>query len=349
MLMIDDQSAGTRLDLFLSRYFAQQPAAGVSRAAIQKLIIEGRVLLNDGPTKSSARLKAGDRIKVETLPPRDVGLVPEALPLTILYEDSDMIVINKSAGMVVHPAAGRYRGTLVNAILYHCPAISGIGGERRPGIVHRLDKDTSGVMVLAKNDLAMQRLVSQFKSRSVHKEYVALVAGLMEQDHGIINRPIGRHRSDRKRMSSVRFLNKSREAVTEWLVEGRFPIVNGSKGTIWYSLVRLVPRTGRTHQIRVHLADSGFPLVGDKVYGFKRKNDDDNTSVSAMVYGFPRQALHAEKLSIDHVRTGRRMEFHAPLPDDINGLICLIEQQSRAKSPAFPKRRNNLGLTRVGV
>ena len=350
MLLISDQSAGARLDLFLSRYYAlRQPAENISRAAIQKFIADGQITLNGGSAKPSARLKAGDRIEITTLPPRDVGLVAEALPLTILYEDVDMIVVNKAAGMVVHPAAGRSNGTLANAILHHCPEIAGIGGERRPGIVHRLDKDTSGVMVVAKNDLAMRCLVSQFKSRSVHKEYVALVRGRIEQDRGVINRPIGRHRSDRKRMSSVRFLNKGREAVTEWSVEGRFPIVNRSAALVWYALLRLVPQTGRTHQIRVHLADIGCPLVGDKVYGFKPMTGAATSPLCELIDGFSRQALHAEKLSIDHVRTGRRMAFRAPLPDDMDGLICRIEQQSRAKKSALPARRSTPGLTRAGV
>ena len=321
-LVIDGKSVGMRLDLFLARELAALEApGGLSRAEIQRLIIEGQITLNGAPTKASVRLKPNDRIAIRWLPPRETHLQAEALPLAILYEDADCLVINKAPGMVVHPAAGRPNGTLVNALLYHCPDLAGIGGERRPGIVHRLDKETSGVMVVAKNMFAFHKLVAQFKNRSVSKGYLALAWGNITPDEGRIDRPIGRHRSDRKRMSSVHFLNKSRQAFTEWRVEERFQLEDGNRVHAALTLLRLRPRTGRTHQLRVHLADMGHPIVGDKVYGHKRKTVDRAGAIDSIVEGFPRQALHAQHLALDHVRSGERLEFSAPLPDDIAGLL----------------------------
>jgi 23S rRNA pseudouridine1911/1915/1917 synthase len=258
------------------------------------------------------------------LPPRDAEISSEALPLAVLYEDSDCMVINKAPGMTVHPAAGHWSGTLVNALLHHCPDIEGIGGVRRPGIVHRLDKDTSGVIITAKNMLAYQSLVRQFKERRVEKEYVAVARGRVSTEQGTIDRPVGRHRSDRKRMSSVHFLNRAREAVTEWAVEERFAIGAGATPSGFATLLRLRPRTGRTHQIRVHLADLGYPLVGDRVYGKKRRVGATESLGDSIIESFPRQALHAERLILNHPRSGRRIEFVASLPDDLNELLrCL--------------------------
>jgi 23S rRNA pseudouridine1911/1915/1917 synthase len=259
--MIDSPSVGMRLDLFLARHFVDGAArSGVSRSGIQRMIAEGQVRLNRQRAKSSARLKLNDVVEIENIPPREIPLKPESLALNILYEDEDCIVINKAPGMVVHPAAGRSSGTLVNALLHHCPDLQGIGGERRPGIVHRLDKDTSGAMIIAKSDMAYQQLARQFKERSVSKEYLALVWGKLEPATGTIDRPIGRHRSDRKKMSSVYFLAKRRPAVTEWSVEKYFMVPADTASATWLSWVRLKPRTGRTHQIRVHLADLKYPL-----------------------------------------------------------------------------------------
>jgi 23S rRNA pseudouridine1911/1915/1917 synthase len=324
-LVIDGLSAGMRLDLYLTRYLlAEIPWSRLSRAAIQKLIAKGQITLNGVPTKASARVKFNDRVNIQPLPPCESRLRSEALPLEILYEDPDCIVINKAPGIVVHPAGGQITGTLVNALLHHYPELDGIGGERRPGIVHRLDKDTSGVMIVAKNGMALQNLVAQFKKRTVQKEYVALVWGKVEAGRGIIDRPIGRHRSDRKRMSSVHFLHKRREAVTEWHVEERFEFDVGAQARRWLTLLSLRPRTGRTHQIRVHLADMGYPLVGDRIYGRKRKGGMTKPPIVPALDAFPRQALHAEKLMIDHVRTGQRMEFCAPLPNDLQDLLNFL-------------------------
>jgi 23S rRNA pseudouridine1911/1915/1917 synthase len=240
--------------------------------------------------------------------------------LEILYEDADCIVINKAPGVTVHPAAGHWTGTLVNALLHHCPDLEGIGGVRRPGIVHRLDKDTSGVMIAAKNMLAYENLVLQFKNRTVEKEYIALAWGKVMPDKGVIDRPIGRHRSDRKKMSSLHFSQHSREAQTEWSVEQRF-VLGGASLRATLSLLRLRPRTGRTHQLRVHLADSGYPLVGDRVYGNQRKGTAKILLRDPLLESFRRQALHAETLAVSHVRTGERIKFTAPFPDDFRQLL----------------------------
>jgi 23S rRNA pseudouridine1911/1915/1917 synthase len=322
-MFVDGAKAGMRLDVFLTRHLLHESSPSkFSRSEIQRLIGEGEVTLNGNRVKPSARVRANDLVQVQQLPARASTLEPEALPLNILYEDADCIVINKPAGIVVHPAAGRTQGTLVNALLHHCPDIEGIGGERRPGIVHRLDKDTSGVMVIAKNAVAFRQLARQFMDRSVTKEYLGLVWGRMNAETGVINRPIGRHRSDRKRMSSIHSLARKRDAVTEWRVESYFPQI----GDIGLSLLRLTPRTGRTHQIRVHLADLGFPLVGEKLYGQPRKKSKVKQSNIPWLDLFPRQALHAEKLVIRHPRTDQQIEFLAPLADDLQSLLSALER-----------------------
>ena len=323
-LLIETEAAGMRLDQFLARHVtATADPSGLSRSGIQRLIVAGQVTLNGQRAKSSARLKVNDLVQIENIPPREIPLQPEPLPLEILYEDKDCLVINKAAGLVVHPAAGRTKGTLVNALLHHCPDLQAIGGERRPGIVHRLDKDTSGAMIVAKNTLAFHGLARQFSERSVNKEYLGLVWGKLEPEQGLIDRPVGRHRSDRKRMSSVHFLRKTRMALTEWAVETYFSVGDEGYGSRWLTWVRLKPRTGRTHQIRVHLADLKYPLVGDKIYGRSRKNTKYQSSADV----FPRQALHAERLAIDHPRTGQRMNFFAPLPDDLQELLADLHGQ----------------------
>ena len=327
-MVVDPQSAGTRVDLFVTRCLpAMMRGAGLSRSGIQRLIAEGQITVNGKPTKASARLKVNDFVSVETLPPKQSNLVAEPIAVNVIYEDDDCIVINKPPGMVVHPAAGRTRGTLVNAILHHCPDLHGIGGEARPGIVHRLDKDTSGVMIVAKSMPAFQQLAWQFKERRVKKEYLALVSGKPKDEHGIIDRPIGRHRSDRKRMSSIYALSRKREAITEWSVEKCFWYKNEALGSSWASLLRLTPRTGRTHQIRVHLADLGYPLIGDKVYNRKRQHTAVRNGNVSSVNSFWRQALHAERLTVFHPRTGAPMEFHAPLAEDIEGLLKTLQDE----------------------
>jgi len=331
-LQVDAGSAGMRLDLFLTQYFMEGTEAnlGLSRAAIQKLIGEGQITLNGASTKASARVKLHDCVVVALRLARESELRPEAAPLKILYENADCIVINKDPGVVVHPAAGQVDGTLVNALLHHCPDLQNMGGERRPGIVHRLDKDTSGVIIVAKNMPTFHRLAAQFKNRTAQKEYLALVWGDLKPERGKIDRPIGRHRSDRKRMSSLRAGGRLREAITEWSVERRF--VHDRRSL---TLVRLRPRTGRTHQLRVHLADMGFPLVGDKVYG--RKGGAPKLG-ALPIEKFSRQALHAEKLTLVIGENGTPMRFVAPLPDDFAGLLEWLREPSDTR-----------GLTRPGL
>lgn len=333
--------AGMRLDVFLTRNFIAGQLKGLSRAGMQRLIGNGEITVNGNKTKPSARLKINDLVEIRELPPREVALRPEPLPLDILYEDEDCIVINKAPGVMVHPAAGRSQGTLVNALLHHCADLQGIGGEQRPGIVHRLDKDTSGAILIAKNDRAYHELAHQFKSRNVEKEYVALVWGRLPSEKGTIDRPIGRHRSDRKRMSSSYALSKTREAVTEWNVEKVYRVNEDSQGSSWLSWLRVRPRTGRTHQIRVHLADEGHPIVGDKIYGHRRPaNAGKGNSVAAR---FPRQVLHAEKLTFKHPRSGAAITLIAPLADDIAALLQQLANKSATTGLTTSRDLNSIG------
>ncbi len=318
-LIIDDRTAGIRLDVFVTRSFTADQLSGLSRSGIQKLIGGGRITINGKKSKPSARLKANDLVRIESPEPQEIALEPEALPLEILYEDQDCIVINKAPGMVVHPAAGNSHGTLVNALLHHCSDLQGIGGEYRPGIVHRLDKDTSGAMIVAKNELAFHCLAQQFKDRTVEKEYVALVWGKLPCDRGVIDCPMGRHRSDRKRMSSIYPLAKAREAVTEWKVQRIYQIGNEEQGESWLSWLQIRPRTGRTHQIRVHLSDLGHPVVGDRLYGLKRTSGNRNRDAGP--YRFSRQALHAHRIGFKHPRSGAAITLVAPLAEDICSLL----------------------------
>ena len=288
-LVADATAAGVRLDLYLSR------VTGLPRSQIQRLIEATRVLVDGRPMKSSAVIRPGQRISVTIPPPQPSVLKPEPIPLDILYEDKDLLVLNKPAGLVVHPAPGHPAGTLVHALLHHCPDLPGIGAERRPGIVHRLDKETSGVMVVAKTDAAMASLAGQFKARRVRKTYLALVHGEVKQTGARIAAEIGRHERDRKRMAVK--TRKGREAVTTYRVMQR---LDG------FTLLQVSPETGRTHQIRVHLSAIGHPVVGDKVYGGRKE-----TGSAA-----GRQLLHAWKLGLFRPRTNEWVEFEAPLPAD---------------------------------
>lgn len=314
-MKIDGDHAGQRLDVFLAC-----SVQGISRSRAKALVNEGFVLVNGMQAKVSRILSEGDLINVSVPMPSVPSAVPQKLPLEIIYEDSDIIVINKPAGMVVHPAAGHERDTLVNALLYHCKDLSGIGGELKPGIVHRLDLGTSGVIVAAKNDDAHRSLAHQFKARTVGKIYLALVYGAMREDSGKCDSPIGRSVRDRKKMSG--HTRKGRVALTEWNVLRRF-----GKGLSWV-LIRL--RTGRMHQIRVHFSESHHPLVGDSLYGGKRKLGRlFGGELDDYIKNFSRPALHAWRIEIMHPKTGKRMEFEAELPNDLKLLLSKFEKSQK--------------------
>jgi 23S rRNA pseudouridine1911/1915/1917 synthase len=299
----DEQDVDERVDRYVAVRLSE-----LSRTAVQRLIDEGEVTVNGEQVQASHRLKLDDEIVVHVPPPRPVELEPQLLPLDIIYEDADILVVNKAAGMVVHPGAGHPDGTLVNAVLAHCPDLEGVGGAIRPGIVHRLDKDTSGLIVIAKHDRAIRRLQRQFKRRTVCKQYTALVVGLLSQDDGIIEAPIGRHRRRRKQMT-VRGGGKM--ARTRWHVDARYRDTQGQP----FTLLDIQLLTGRTHQIRVHFSWMGYPLVGDPVYA--PSNVEDLA---------PRQFLHARELELEHPTTGERMSFTAPLPSDLRKVLANLEQ-----------------------
>ncbi len=324
-LRVEQNDVGSRLDVFLARCL-RAPFCGesVSRSRVQKIIAEGQARLNGLRAKPSIRLRHQDLVEVECPAARESLLEAEALALDVIYEDRDCIVVNKPPGLVVHPAAGNFRGTLVNALLYHCSDLRGIGGVKRPGIIHRLDKNTSGVMVVAKHAEAVEHLARQFKQRTVHKEYLALVWGKPDRPSGVIDRPIGRHRADRKKMSSRSALVSAKDAVTTWRVEQCFRAGARQGRPIWVSLLRLRPHTGRTHQLRVHLADEQMPVVGDMTYGLRGSTLSRLCEYGLEIpelSGFPRQALHAEKLKFNHPRLAKDMEFCAPLCADIEELL----------------------------
>lgn len=335
-LVITPEYAGMRLDIFLASHgsLAAPWAEGFSRSEIQRMIDAGQITLNGVMAKPSARLRSTDSIHVRLTQPRDESILPEPLPLTIVYEDADCIVLNKAPGITVHPGAGRRSGTLVNALLHRWPELEGVGGFRRPGIVHRLDKDTSGVMVVARTAAAYQHLALQFQNRTAEKEYIALAVGRIQRDHGRIDLPIGRHRVDRKRMSSLHRVRRSRPALTEWSVMERFQ-TGAAQQRVHLTLLKLRPHTGRTHQIRVHLADLGHPLLGDQTYGRTKKNSRRPYLGPITLVEFNRQALHAQKLTIAHPRTGERMSFTVPLAPDFEILLRDLRMSGGAeRSPA---------------
>ena len=286
---------GERLDAFLSR-----SAEGLSRSAAQKLIADGNVLLNGRPARKNDRLRVGDSVELTIPEPREVDIAPKQMPLDIVYEDEDVAVINKPKGLVVHPAVGHQDDTLVNGLLYAMgDSLSGINGELRPGIVHRIDKDTSGLLAIAKNDLAHTVLASQLKDHSMARTYEAVVCGSFKEDRGTVDAPIGRHPTDRKKMCVTQ--RNSKNAVTHWEVVERF------RG---YTHIRCRLETGRTHQIRVHMAYIGHPILGDTVYGHKKPE-----------LGQDSQCLHAGALCFRHPRDGRPVMVFAPLPDYFQSVL----------------------------
>ena len=293
---------GQRLD----KYVAQM-VPDLSRSRVQKLIEEGLITVNGGIAKPSYRLEVDDLVVVRVPPPEPTEVRPEAIPLDIVYEDEDIIVVNKPAGMVVYPAYGHRTGTLVNAVLAHCPELAGEEGALRPGIVHRLDKDTSGLIIVAKKDVARRYLQRQFKRREVKKVYLALLEGRLEPDQGVIEAPIGRDKKRRKRMAVV---EGGREARTRYRVVDYFSGGTG-RGSRPYTLVEAEPRTGRTHQVRVHFASIGHPLAGDPVYGFRKQR----------LSSLRRQFLHAQTLGFDLPGSDEYVELTAELPDDLRVVL----------------------------
>lgn len=290
------EDAGTRADVFLAAKL------GVSRSNMQKLLEDGRVKRGEKIIKANYKVRAGEMFVVDIPEPEPIEAVPENIPLDIIYEDDDVVVLNKARGMVVHPAPGNYTGTLVNALLYHCSNLSGINSAIRPGIVHRLDKDTSGIMIVAKNDAAHISLSQQIQSKTAVRTYLAVVRGNIKTDSGTIETQIARDKTDRKKMTVVK--EGGRDAITDYEVLERF----GK-----YTLVRCKLRTGRTHQIRVHMEYLGYPLVGDPKY-----------SPMKTPFGIKGQALHSHTLEFKHPRTGERMKFEAPLPEDMHKIITRL-------------------------
>ena len=303
-----DRDKDKRLDAFLASAF------DLSRSAAERLLSEGRVTLSFGEASKKYRLRGGEEVTLSLPEPTPDKAEAEDIPLDVVFEDEDIIVINKPSGMVVHPAAGNERGTLVNALLYHCKgSLSGIGGVERPGIVHRIDKDTAGLLVVAKNDAAHISLSEQLKVHEVSRIYYAIALGNFKEDSGTVNAPIGRHPVDRKRMAISRRAGEGREAITHYTVLERF-------GQMTY--IRCQLETGRTHQIRVHMASKGHPLLGDPVYGgngtkFEAKH-------KALIDG---QCLFAGELSLTHPKTGERMTFTAPLPPKFAELLSVLERE----------------------
>ena len=306
---VGEEHAGKRADVFAAE------VTGLSRSAVARLMEEGSITLASGSSLSkNIKLSVGDEISVELPEPEPTEALPENIPLDIVYEDADIVVVNKPEGMVVHPAAGNESGTLVNALLYHCGAsLSGIGGVIRPGIVHRIDKDTSGLLVVAKNDAAHLHLSDQLKTHTVSRVYEAIVLGNLKNDSGTVDAPIGRHPTDRKKMAVLRGTGgNAREAITHYTVVERFG---------HFTHVRCELETGRTHQIRVHMASLGHPLLGDGVYGGAGTRFE--ATHKSLIHG---QCLHAGRLRLIHPRTGEPMSFEAPMPDDMTTVLEILRR-----------------------
>lgn len=302
-ITVTPEQTNIRIDKMLSAFYKDY-----TRSYLQKLFVSGNILVNGGRVKPSYKLVQGDQISIDIPPPEEAEIPAENIPLDILYEDSDVILINKPKGMVVHPAAGHYTGTLVNGLMYHCKGeLSGINGVMRPGIVHRIDMDTTGVLIVCKNDSSHNCIAEQLKEHSITRRYYAVIYGNIKEDEGTINAPIGRHPIDRKKMA-INHKN-GREAVTHYTIKERF----GD-----YTLIECRLETGRTHQIRVHMASIGHPLLGDTVYG-PNKNP----------FHLQGQALHAYVLGFIHPRTNEYMEFQAELPDYFETLLNTLRKISK--------------------
>ncbi|NRT76769.1 RluA family pseudouridine synthase [Clostridium beijerinckii] len=301
VFIVDEKDRGERIDKYLAEIFVDK-----SRSFIQGLIEKDGIKVNNKTPKSNYKLRALDEIEVTFSEPEVLKVDAEEIPINILYEDKDVVVVNKPQGMVVHPAPGNYNGTLVNALLYHCKDLSSINGIIRPGIVHRIDKDTSGVLVVAKNDEAHNKLSDQLKDHSMKREYYALVEGRLKNDKGIIDKPLARNKRDRLKIGIV---EGGKRAVTHYEVLERF---NG------YTLIKCILETGRTHQIRVHMASIGFPLVGDPLYGFKKQR-----------FKLKGQVLHAKTLGFVHPSKNEYMEFTTELPEYFQEIIEKLRNEVR--------------------
>ncbi len=306
---IPREFAGQRADVFLSGFLTE-----LSRSSIKKHIELGNILIDRKTFKPSRIISGGESLSVNLPPPEPCGISGEKINVEVVYEDRDIIVVNKPAGMVVHPGAGISGGTLVNALVHMCGDLSGIGGKMRPGIVHRLDKETSGIMVVAKNDRAHGNLSSQFKDRETEKEYVAIVSGEMKKGSGVFSSPIGRNPSNRVKMTS--FSRAGRSAETRW------EIIESLHGA---TLVNVWPKTGRTHQIRVHFSENGFPVLADKVYGGKKNRPQNSGALGTLL---KRHALHARSLGFAHPATGKRIELSAEIPEDMVSVIDFLRRQN---------------------
>lgn len=310
LLTVGETDQGSRLDQFLAGH------TEFSRARLVRWLKAGHVLVNDRSRAASYRVRSGDRVSLAVPRPEPSGLEPEALPLDILYEDNDLIMVNKPPGLVVHPAPGHRQGTLLNALAHHCPDLAEVGDLNRPGLVHRLDKDTSGVLVAAKTAPAHAELVRQFQAREVEKTYVALVWGRFAQKRGEIDQEVGRHPSARQKMSV--HARRGKPAVTHWKVLAEYP------GPV--TLLELFPKTGRTHQLRVHLAALGHPVVGDATYGGGAARLKGNPVLKGLRPLVNRQLLHARSLKFAHPRTGEPVVGEAPVPEDFQVVIEYLER-----------------------
>ncbi len=327
-LTVSADDTGRRLDQFLATHLSE-----VSRARVQQLIERGEVLVNGAPARASLRLKGGEEITITgPLQAPPLRAMAEEIPLDIVYEDDDLAVVNKPAGMMVHAGAGatddaRNRGTLVNALLHHFQALSGVGGELRPGIVHRLDRATSGLMVVAKNDEAHRRLARQFSGREVHKTYVALVHGWPKKDRGTIQSAISRHSQKRTRMTTKGF--GGRDAVTHYVVTRKVDSPYGK-----FALIEVKIETGRTHQIRVHMGSLGHPVVGDSLYGapgeLRSQSNKPRAPGMPAALHLERNFLHSAQLEFAHPRTGALLRFCRPLPEELEGLLASLSAAPQA-------------------
>lgn len=321
--LVVEEGAGSRLDVYLAQRLPE-----LSRSGVHRLIERDCVQVNGRCERASYKARPGDRIRVTILPPEPTGITPEDITLDVLYEDQQVIVINKAKGMVVHPAPGSKHGTLVNAILAYSDSLSGVGGKERPGIVHRLDKDTSGLLVVAKTDAAHACLQEQVQKRTAERRYIALVWGETKFNEAVVDAPIGRHPTDRQKMAVIRETTRytAREAVTKLHVLERFDS---------FTLMEAQLETGRTHQIRVHCSFIGHPVVGDPTYGGTKRalpssySKIEHREAGELLEGLRGQALHAFRLSFDHPTSGERLSFEAPMPADMAALLSWLRGRQK--------------------